>query len=310
MTRTDVLPSAFSILRTNGYRGPYFQILLSRSSPRSHNPFGNRNEEHYNIVEEWIPHYDAVGPYRLEQPRGYENDRNIYKTKYRHPQSNEVLEVYYWFLPFVLEVESRRIPLLEFQYRSWIPHSQRRIEVDMPISMNQFMDIFERIQRDRLEDIRLRDDEPSSRYDYAHRAILSRFNGPDDEDDRLSINDHLVGARARRHVSRPTTPPQPEIRVVQVEVPVERVVVQTRVAPLPKAVGDILIANARRSTDSCPIIATPFSDCDTLSITSCFHVFDGPSLTRWCEDHTSCPVCRAKIENIVTETRGNGVPTM
>jgi hypothetical protein len=212
----------------------------------------------------------------------------------------------------VLQVESHRVPLLEFQYRSWIPTTNRRIEVEMPLSMNQFMDIFERIQRDRLDDIRVSEDDPNARQEYAYPPRLYRANGPDDYDDRLNPNERFVGAMARRQPpSRPLTPPAPpEIRVVQVEVPVERVVVQTRVSPLPKAVGDILLANARRSTDSCPIASTPFSECDILSITSCFHVFDAPSLTRWCEDHTSCPVCRAKIENTVTETRGNAMPTM
>jgi hypothetical protein len=140
------------------------------------------------------------------------------------------------------------------------------------------------------------------------------MRGYDDHDDRLSVSTEYIGARTRRYIPQherpPTPPPQPEIRIVQVEVPVERVVVQTRVAPLPKNVGEVLLSHARRGADSCPIAATPFSECTQLCVTSCFHVFDFESLTRWQSEHTSCPVCRCKIENVVSEARVDGVPAV
>lgn len=308
MTRIHNLPQAFAIVRTSGYREPSFQILMARSNARSYHPFDDHGTEGYTIVEDWTPNHGQSQPYRLEQTPGYESDRNIYKVRYRHPQTNELHEVNYWFLPFMLDVLGRSIPLLEFQYRSWLPHSPRRIDVDMPMSMSSFMSIFERIQRDRLEDIRVRED-GSARQDYNYFSQMPHIYSEDDHDDRSNLNERLIGARrTRRQYSRPSTPPsQPEVRIVQVEVPVERVVVQTRSTPLPKAVGDILLSNARKSTETCPILATAFSECDLLSITSCFHIFDAPSLTRWCEDHTSCPVCRTKIENVITETRENAV---
>lgn len=317
MTRFEALPSTFAIVRTAGYRGPQFQILTSHCEPWNNHPFGDRGDEPYNIVEEWVGQYDD-GPYRLEQPRNNETDRRIYQAKYRNPITNDVLEVKYWYLPFVLEVGIRRVPLLEFQYRSWIPHSQRTIEVDLPMSMTQFMSIFERIQRDRLDDIRDGEDRVMTTNERRFQRALSRYpRGPDDYDDRLNRNERYVGAggEARmRYMDRPPSPVPPRIIEVPVErvvrVPVDRVVIQTRVAPLPKTIGDILISNARKGADSCPIVATPYSECDSLSITSCFHIFDGPSLTRWCEDHTSCPVCRTKIENIITETRGDAVSTV
>jgi hypothetical protein len=89
------------------------------------------------------------------------------------------------------------------------------------------------------------------------------------------------------------------VRVV--EVPVERVVVHQKILPLPKGVGDALIRDARASTESCPILQTPFSECRKLAVSSCFHIFDKESLATWQQAHTSCPVCRCKIENVVSE---------
>ncbi len=140
-----------------------------------------------------------------------------------------------------------------------------------------------------------------SDYSYQpHYPSYHPLDGPDDRDDRRYNRGDLVGV-TRYQNTRAATPPPPEIRIVQVEVPVERVVIQTQIKPLPKAVGDILIANARSSTDSCPIAATTFKECTKLSITSCFHVFDFESLSKWQETHSTCPVCRAKIENVVSE---------
>jgi hypothetical protein len=36
-------------------------------------------------------------------------------------------------------------------------------------------------------------------------------------------------------------------------------------------------------------------------VTSCFHVFDSEALNRWRQEHTSCPVCRTMITNVVTK---------
>jgi hypothetical protein len=81
------------------------------------------------------------------------------------------------------------------------------------------------------------------------------------------------------------------------------VVVRTRVQLLPKAVGDVLLANARKGAETCPIAAIPFAECSKICVTSCFHIFDAVSLTRWCENHSNCPICRSKIENVVFEDR-------
>jgi hypothetical protein len=44
---------------------------------------------------------------------------------------------------------------------------------------------------------------------------------------------------------------------------------------------------------------TLYSECDSLSITSCFHIFDKESLDHWFESNSTCPVCR-KDASVVT----------
>jgi hypothetical protein len=79
-------------------------------------------------------------------------------------------------------------------------------------------------------------------------------------------------------------------------------VTQIRVQPLPKHVGEVLLSAARKGTDSCPIAALTFAECSSLAVSSCFHIFDKESLERWMTTSASCPVCRSKIENVVSET--------
>ena len=330
------LPNRFAILRTNGYRGPTFQLLQSRYiSPRTDRYFehlGNISER-YNVVEDITP--EDLVEFRMEEDRNYEPHRRLFKVRYQNPQTQAILETTFWVLPFHLVRGNESIPLLEFHTRAWIPRSSFTLHVTLSFSMEHIMNTIERIQQDVLHEIRHREDDQSSMIDIYDRVpsrggmdIRSFFRhrprssihypdetifGEDDIDDRMSVETQYVGAGSHRR-SHYTLPPTPQPRIVEsvriVEVPVERVVVQTRTVPIPKNVGEILLANARAGADSCPIASTPFSECTKLCVTSCFHIFDEANLNRWRQDHTSCPVCRCKIENVVSETRVDGVPTV
>lgn len=335
------LPETFAILRTNGYRGPSFQLLGSRFVAPSPNRYPSEiphspRQERFNIVDD-ITSDDYQ--YRLEEEPNYELHRRLFKIRYQHPQTRAVLETLFWVLPFRLFRGNEIIPLLEFHVRSWIPRSSYSLSISFQHSIEEFLRIVERIQQEVLHEIRHREDEESSILNLYNRipsaggmdirnffggrrhsripthTFEDSFYGEDDVDDRMSIQTQYVGAGAGRRSRRgPSPPPSPPPRIVEtvrvVEVPVERVVVETRIAPIPKNVGEILLANARSGADSCPIAATPFSECTKLCVTSCFHIFDESNLNRWRQDHTSCPVCRCKIENVVSETRVDGVPAV
>jgi len=288
MNRSNMLPRSFAILRVNAYRGPQMQILRA-DRHRSHDYYIIENVEE-NISSSLRLHISNTHRLRL--------DDSIYTVRLRNPDTHSIIEVKYWYLPFV--IQSLGVPFLEFQYRSWIPRIDHTLPLDTDIHINEVLRVIDRIQEQRLERIRTMEDRGIEDH-YLPYGRHFDARGQDDYDDRLSLADDFVGVNRYRTRRPPTPPPQPEVRIVQVEVPVERIIVQTRNKPLPKSVGDILLANARGSSDTCPITALPFKDCSKLSITSCFHVFDLESLTRWQEDNTTCPVCRAKIENVVSE---------
>jgi hypothetical protein len=323
MTRFVPLPGLFAITRTSPNRGITFQALTSfvdrGRDDTIYDTYMNRNiqDNRVNIVEARNSFADERVDYQLIRLRNSEYDRGIHQTRIQHPQTRAVLDVNFWCLPFALENHGRHIQILEFQYRSWIPISQGILPAiisQSQISENEFTTTVQRVQQDRLHEISMREDDAMIRtlsmrdvpfYQPYMNSYDSYYNS-DDEDDRRSIRTRAAGGGRHRRVSTPPPPPQPRL----VEVPVERVVVETRVSPLPKAVGDILLSTARKGVDSCPIAAVPFAECEGLTITSCFHVFDTSSLARWRTEHTSCPVCRCKIENVVVETRVDGLPTM
>jgi len=285
MSNQQPFPEVFGIVRTQGYRGPTIQYLRSHYDSAMGRSYYKINNLY--IGEEINNMFYQTNPRLL--------DKSLYILRFRHPETREIQEVYYWYLPFSVNIEGRAIPFLDFQYRSWMPRSNLPFPITSDI--DEILDCILSIQQQRLAEIQRREDRERERMSFA------RFfqHTSDDEDDRMSTPENqLIGARVRRS-SRPVTPAQTTIQIV--EVPVERVVVTTRVQPLPKSVGDILLANARKGNDSCPITAVPFTDCSKICVTSCFHIFEAESLTRWHQGHANCPVCRSKIENVVFEER-------
>ena len=311
MTQFTRLPEYFAIVRSNTYSGPSFQVL--HSSWVSDRTRGLA--DHFNVVDDNTENNAYV--LHLEERRNHLHDRHIYSARCKHPNTSHILETYFWFLPFELMSHRVGIPVLEFHTRAWIPRAEERVQVSLSFPMDNFILVAENIQREMLHEIRRLEDDDSQFMSRFRNNTFSWFSsrnissGPDDYDDRLGPGNFVgAGGYNRR---RPRTPsPVPVPRIVEsvriVEVPVERVVVQTRTAPLPKAIGDIILAGARTGTDSCPIASIPFKDCTQICVTSCFHIFETASLNRWREDHTTCPVCRARIENVVCETTTDGVP--
>lgn len=82
----------------------------------------------------------------------------------------------------------------------------------------------------------------------------------------------------------PNPPPQPLPTPIQ---PVKE-------TKLPKHVHEALLRDAKSGTESCPISMNIYSECKSLSMTSCFHIFDKDSIDQWLKSNTTCPVCRTE----------------
>lgn len=306
-------PEEFAVIRSQAMPRACIQVLSARERGNGH---------HYFIEDHPYSHNFHDLP--LEKLEEYQLDPTIFTLRYTTNRNQQPTEVKFWALPFYVRTENhRRIPVVEFQYRSWLPTNYTAIEI-FP-DLNTILEIQSRIEETRLLTIREQEDNQYNQSSSLHRYnILRHFpvhgGGPDDWDDRLHVARHsLVGATSR-HLFRqgrysrssdvttpspPRMPPSPrqapEIRIVEVEVPVERIVTRVQSQPIPKHVGDILLRNARNGSDSCPIAALTFKECTKLAVSSCFHTFDKESLDRWMQTSEACPVCRSKIENVISE---------
>lgn len=306
---TAELPELFAIIR-QAYRGPCLQILTSELN----DTYSVYNRQHRRRARDSLmvvnfPNAQAFEDLSLQGTTAA--DTRIYNYFIQQPEANGVLEVKGWFLPYYFRFHGRMVPLMDFQYRSWIPGEYHPIPIRA--DLNQFLHTTESIQHERIHEIQSREDNR-----VPHIPFYERPYGPDDYDNRYDddMNVYIGAGRhipIRRHSRLDTPPPPPIARIVEVPVDrvvervVERVVIQNRVLPLPKGVGELLLSQARKGTDACPIAATPFAECETLCVSSCFHIFDAASLSRWQEVNTTCPVCRCKIENIVSEPTPNAV---
>jgi hypothetical protein len=63
----------------------------------------------------------------------------------------------------------------------------------------------------------------------------------------------------------------------------------------PRYVLELLKRDAVQKGDSCPISMTPFQECESTTVTSCFHLFETESITAWLQGHPTCPVCKQKV---------------
>jgi hypothetical protein len=62
--------------------------------------------------------------------------------------------------------------------------------------------------------------------------------------------------------------------------------------PPPKFVSEIMLRDAITREECCPISMTPFKECSSVCITSCFHLFEKESLQAWLRTSHTCPVCK------------------
>lgn len=72
---------------------------------------------------------------------------------------------------------------------------------------------------------------------------------------------------------------------------------------LPRRVADALIRDLLDRQESCAITTEPFSQCNEIAITPCFHYFQKRALEQWLSTHSTCPECRATVTNFHTYLR-------
>jgi len=61
------------------------------------------------------------------------------------------------------------------------------------------------------------------------------------------------------------------------------------------------LENERNKNVNCPITLKPLKECDTLSVLSCFHIFDKESIIEYRIINNRCPICRVEATIIHNE---------
>ena len=64
---------------------------------------------------------------------------------------------------------------------------------------------------------------------------------------------------------------------------------------IPKFVAELIKKEAIDKNSMCPISMESFSECSSLRLTSCYHLFESDSLQRWLLSKSTCPVCKQEV---------------
>ena len=66
---------------------------------------------------------------------------------------------------------------------------------------------------------------------------------------------------------------------------------------VPPFVASIMKNSAIANKEKCPITMEVFTDKMSISITSCFHLFETECVNKWLEKNTVCPFCRENLHS-------------
>ena len=64
---------------------------------------------------------------------------------------------------------------------------------------------------------------------------------------------------------------------------------------IPKFVAELIKKEAIEKNGMCPISMESFSECNSLRLTSCYHLFESDSLQRWLLSKSACPLCKQEV---------------
>lgn len=265
------LPQLFAILRTQSRRGPVWQILVGKQEP---NWF-----EVINLYDCPTSLHEII----LTQPQ---RPFSVHSAQFKL-EEGRLRNLYFWYLPVSLSWYGHEIPVVDFEYKSWLPRPSTQIPVERrseilnayEISLGQFRSV-------------------QSRHQEGHNSIVSSFQDlprraptPPRSRTRSESPESVIT------VSPPTEWNDTPLRESSSSLP--------KPLRLPDAVGTLLLEQAWRGDDACPITSAPYKELARLSVTSCFHIFDTDAISRWHQEHASCPVCRTPISNLVSQEKKN-----
>ena len=283
----SAFPEKFAVLRTQSSRGPYYQFLQSESHLSGYRMFN----------PDWCTNFNMVGHYMFNE--SITNRRK--SVQVWTDQSTRLLTVYYVILPYELHIAGNSYPVLLFHYNAWLPRPEHRILLSRDAVRHRVTNLVRT-------------------YSWVLNQVVNPEDNDSDDDRDNSTFANMLPAPStppRRsssssdasHPSLITLAPTAESQSIE---PLDRLAslavqrleterVVTEAVPIPEFVGRLLITNARQGSESCPISTIPYREIESLSATSCFHVFETESLQRWLRENRTCPVCRIHVRNMVTQ---------
>ena len=228
----------------------------------------------------FIPKYQSINGYCLQLIEFKHtiqsvNDFPSERVSLSHTQdisSNELfhcslIEENYWYLPYQIE----NIPIIDFQYLSWIPSYYTPISIinNSETIFNEFFEIR-----------------------HLNLIQLQRSKTPP----RPQSYDTYSPPRPRSYDTY-SPPPIPSRSQTILHNPPKPIRIKEG-CPLPAHVIEALLRDAKVGKECCPISMTSYSECNSLTITSCFHIFETKSIEEWFKTKTNCPVCRTESKII------------
>lgn len=274
-------PDKIAILRTQSSRGPYWQLF---------------HTDPLHIGYKLTPFYPNDNSIQ-SIPTSIRNWKvPKYVTIFTHTDQQKIIK--YWQLPMTLYIANEHFTVLNLEYVAWLPIPTTRI----PFGLSN--DVLRTYNQQVLE---TRDDEDGVR----RRLFVDPHPRPPTPPRSRSISTEssesvqsvlsVVSVVPRRPpggehpLDFPPLPPSP---------PPSRGT-PTNALPIPDLVGTLLIRDAIAGSDSCPITAVPFTELESLTATSCFHVFETEAIEAWLAEHPQCPVCRHRVVNKITKENKN-----
>ena len=122
------------------------------------------------------------------------------------------------------------------------------------------------------------------------------------------IRSRIMGVPSQGY--RPPTPIPTELDLtllVDAEEPVPSAPAPPAPAPpapappsIPKFVAEALKRDAISKGESCPITMRLLSECQSLTLTSCYHLFEASSLAQWMTKSSSCPLCKQAVTSQIS----------
>ena len=88
---------------------------------------------------------------------------------------------------------------------------------------------------------------------------------------------------------------QQSLRLSMLDIIMNPSIVAMRICPIPKFAAELMKRGAIAKNDCCPITLNPLKECESLTLTSCYHLFDTPAIDRWLRENMECPTCKEKI---------------